>query len=273
MPRNTKKNNQKQLNAVQIVSAELYGETPQISDSENSKSTRAKFVCNPMLAKMINEANILPVNFELGDDPGTSFNQLPEYIRLFLEDYRDINTSPHLQFSFNNPDGTVNYIYKAIYNLERVYGTREFIKNLINFAENIKKGVITNFYFDEKNNLSLGLEREFQLHNATPVDVSLPAPLTQIKGYLLETEIELDENGVITFRLSTYAEALQGVNISRLRACEICGKFFWAGRKDAYTCSKQHAKTRRMRLLRQNWKVSGDLYLKTRRNKTKKSIK
>ncbi|HEX8565176.1 MAG TPA: hypothetical protein VF648_05865 [Pyrinomonadaceae bacterium] len=66
---------------------------------------------------------------------------------------------------------------------------------------------------------------------------------------------------------SRYAKELQGVDVSRVRSCEICGKFFWAARKDAVACSKKHSKTRRMRLLRQHWKESGELYLEARKKK------
>ena len=75
-----------------------------------------------------------------------------------------------------------------------------------------------------------------------------------------EVKIEIDKN----------VEALQGVDISRLRICEYCLKLFWANRNDAYTCSPKHARNRRMRLLRENWKEKGDLYLKARQKKAKK---
>jgi len=84
------------------------------------------------------------------------------------------------------------------------------------------------------------------------------------------SDVDFDEEGNIKFRLSPLAEALQGVNISRIRRCEICGKIFWAARKDAFTCSKQHANTRRMRLLRESWKDKGVLYLKARQKKANK---
>jgi len=92
----------------------------------------------------------------------------------------------------------------------------------------------------------------------------------EISNKVVTTEVIIDGNGNIRFELSPYAEALQGVNISRLRVCDICEKFFWASRKDTFACSKKHSKVRQMRLLRENWKDKGDLYLKARQKKTNK---
>ncbi len=81
---------------------------------------------------------------------------------------------------------------------------------------------------------------------------------------LLATTISFNEDGEAYFSLSPFASAIQGTRISRIRRCEVCNKFFWAQRKDAFTCSKNHAKARQMRLLRQNWKDNGNLYMKAR---------
>lgn len=83
----------------------------------------------------------------------------------------------------------------------------------------------------------------------------------QIPNFTLEVERE----GTVKIAVPFLAEALQDVNISRLRICEYCKNLFRANRKDAYTCSPNHARNRRMRLLRNNWKENGDLYLETRR--------
>ncbi|CAN5698246.1 hypothetical protein BH18ACI1_BH18ACI1_17940 [soil metagenome] len=91
-----------------------------------------------------------------------------------------------------------------------------------------------------------------------------------IKNKLLISSVLVSKDGVVNFLISEWAEAIQGVNISRLRKCDICEKFFWASRKDTFACSKKHSKVRQMRLLRENWKDKGDLYLKARQKKTNK---
>jgi len=115
--------------------------------------------------------------------------------------------------------------------------------------------------------------KDLKSENAKRLIVILDVLLNN--AFSLETPISQDNlsvnrDGNIKFQLSIYAEALEGVNISRLRICEYCKKLFWASRKDAYTCSPKHARNRRMRLLRENWKEKGDLYLKARQKKAKK---
>ncbi len=80
-------------------------------------------------------------------------------------------------------------------------------------------------------------------------------------------EIHITSSGEIQFSLSSWAEAIQNVSITRIRRCEVCDKFFWANRNDAFACSKLHAKSRYMRLMRQNWEVSGDMYKSQRKSK------
>lgn len=84
-----------------------------------------------------------------------------------------------------------------------------------------------------------------------------------------EVDLIVARDGDVRIEIEKNAEALQGVNISRLRICEYCKKLFWANRKDAFACSPKHARNRRMRLLRDSWKVSGDLYLEARKKKAK----
>jgi hypothetical protein len=94
----------------------------------------------------------------------------------------------------------------------------------------------------------------------------------KLSAKVLATEVIWDKSGTINFKLSPYAELLQGVNVTRLRICEICSKFFWANREDTKTCSKLHAKTNRMRSLRKNWDEKRDQYLKARKKKKQKQI-
>lgn len=81
------------------------------------------------------------------------------------------------------------------------------------------------------------------------------------------TSVSVNDSGEIRFALSEWGESIQGAKITRLRRCEVCDKFFWAGRNDAYTCSKRHAKSRQMKLLRKNWKESGGKYIRARKKK------
>jgi hypothetical protein len=93
----------------------------------------------------------------------------------------------------------------------------------------------------------------------------------KLKDKILATSIKINEKGVISFSISEWASALQGVDITRIRICEVCEDIFWANRKDAFACSIKHAKVRQMRLLRANWKESEELYLEARKKKSNKN--
>lgn len=134
--------------------------------------------------------------------------------------------------------------YRAFIRLEKI---RDFIHGLADLAE------------------QLGNNK-----NSFRVDLFDHLP-KKIVEEVRATDIKINEQGEIHFSVSKWAEVIQGVDISRIRRCEVCQKIFWAKRKDAFACSLKHAKTRQMRLLRANWKDKGDLYLKARKKKPKTS--
>lgn len=77
----------------------------------------------------------------------------------------------------------------------------------------------------------------------------------------------VERDGRLFIHFGYVLDSLNGIEISRLRACEVCSKFFWAKRKDSFACCKKHAKVRQMRLLRKSWDEKSDLYLKARKKK------
>lgn len=81
-----------------------------------------------------------------------------------------------------------------------------------------------------------------------------PAPL------LGETQFEIDANGFVRVQPDNFSQAMmQDVNLHRIRACEVCGRVFWAERNDAQACSPNHADRRRKRLSRQNNKARREI--------------
>lgn len=88
-----------------------------------------------------------------------------------------------------------------------------------------------------------------------------------LSNQVVASKISITSSGDVHFSLSSWAEAIQDVRITRIRRCEVCQKFFWANRKDAFACSTPHAKLRYMRLMRKNWEVSGHLYKTQRKSK------
>lgn len=69
-----------------------------------------------------------------------------------------------------------------------------------------------------------------------------------------EATITVSEQGRVVVKGDRFAKAVDGVNVSRLRRCEICSRAFWAGRKDAVCCSPNCADKRRKRQHRARYK-------------------
>lgn len=62
------------------------------------------------------------------------------------------------------------------------------------------------------------------------------------------------ENGKICFKTNSVFEAFSGVDVERVKICELCDKVFWASRIDASCCSKECAHNLRNRIYRGNKK-------------------
>lgn len=77
-------------------------------------------------------------------------------------------------------------------------------------------------------------------------------------------------DGLVTFESDGFIEAFSTVPASRIRLCKICGRVFWAARKDMKGCTKACANALRARNWRENTTAEArDVYNKARRNKRK----
>ncbi len=152
--------------------------------------------------------------------------------------------SLNLFFEFFN---SKNYVY--IKALERIQKIRDFLLGLTELAEYNNTAGVSDGNPTNSNSAFKHLMSE------------------KIKDEIVTSSVLVSKEGIVNFLVSEWAEAIQGANITRLRLCEVCEKFFWAARKDTFACSKKHSKVRQMRLLRENWKDKGDLYLKARQKK------
>lgn len=142
--------------------------------------------------------------------------------------------------------------------LERLQSIRDFLLAIIKLAEFSQKSPSQIKQSDYQTNK----------HNKHFSEIFVQELISKkLKDKVLATSINISEKGEIIFSISNWARALSGVDIARIRICEVCEKIFWAKRKDAFACSKQHSKVRQMRLLRSNWKKSGTLYVKARKIK------
>lgn len=67
---------------------------------------------------------------------------------------------------------------------------------------------------------------------------------------LFTTSFEIGKDGRITFQNDKVIKALEGIDIKRLRICEVCNRIFWANRLEKLGCSdrcNQTLRTRRKR--------------------------
>ena len=63
-------------------------------------------------------------------------------------------------------------------------------------------------------------------------------------------EVQLKRDGTIGKVHKGLSEAVIGVDLDRIRTCEICSRIFWAKRTESSTCSPQHYETLKKRRAR-----------------------
>jgi hypothetical protein len=70
-----------------------------------------------------------------------------------------------------------------------------------------------------------------------------------------ESTVEVDEHGRAVITDDKFAAIIKGVDLTRVRVCEICRTIFWAGRYDSLCCSSNCADKRRKRQHRARYKA------------------
>jgi hypothetical protein len=84
------------------------------------------------------------------------------------------------------------------------------------------------------------------------------SPQSTLDQLWYEEECALDgylsvEDGKVHLEPPTLFSILVGIEASRIRRCEICDNYFWAGRKDKLVCSLQCGATKRKRQERKRY--------------------
>jgi hypothetical protein len=72
---------------------------------------------------------------------------------------------------------------------------------------------------------------------------------------ICESIVEVDEHGRAIITEDIFAKIIKGVDVTRIRVCEICRTIFWAGRYDSLCCSSNCADKRRKRQHRARYKA------------------
>lgn len=75
-------------------------------------------------------------------------------------------------------------------------------------------------------------------------------PAKSLGPFFLETHFDVDVEGKLRLHAHPILEALQGVEVARIRGCPICANIYWAERIDQPACSRRCNNTRRSRVLR-----------------------
>jgi hypothetical protein len=117
-------------------------------------------------------------------------------------------------------------------------------------------------------------QRFFFLLNANEILHALTTtdPQSHLDNLLYEDECSFNgylfvENGKVHLAPPAVFSILLGSEVSRIRRCQICENYFWAGRKDKLVCTLQCGATKRKRLERK--KYSEKKIAKTQRTKKK----
>jgi predicted nucleic acid-binding Zn ribbon protein len=71
-------------------------------------------------------------------------------------------------------------------------------------------------------------------------------------------DVYIDDGGFFRVRVDEFLEAIDGVEASRVRSCEVCGIIFWAGRRDQLCCSTKCARVLRTRRWRARYYHVGE---------------
>ncbi len=66
--------------------------------------------------------------------------------------------------------------------------------------------------------------------------------------------IRVDKEGIVRISNDRFAEAVEGIDATLVRECEICKRIFWAGRRDKSACSTSCAHALRNRRYRERYR-------------------
>jgi hypothetical protein len=264
MQQKSGRNKQKRTNAVKKVSAK---------NTTKPLRNRARYECKSELEKLIDLINLLPANSHL-PELSTGGNE-----QSFYNESSWTSKARHALCSVlkNQPENFQRYIWsdaapKPLYILQDVGG----VDLLCEPNEDLPELWQPTLEAVERYESFSRLQEKFR--RLTRIAKSLTTQKPKFDGFmpanvLGDVRLMIDQNGIVQYQVDEFSEAVSGVDIRRVRECEICACVFWAKNNNSWACSPKHSKARQMRLLRKNWKESGEYYLKARRRKNEKKIK
>lgn len=242
------------------------------------KRSRSRHTCKPELQVLLNIVNLIPPGQEMEcpylqgsrnpllrpgsqkwiEEEKRKYVAFQEYLENFPELFKTFvfhSTSDELnelirEMEHAQPmsDADEAIFWKRLIGIqnktidlyERIRAIRKDLYRLVEIGENAEK------YFEQQLDIALGL-------------------------FLIERAY-LDKEGRLHRQPNPYGELIEGVEVSRIRACLICRKLFWAQRIDKKCCSEEHSAVIRQRQIRSNKEKNAELYAKSaklRRQKKK----
>lgn len=242
--------------------------------------SRAKHGCKPELEKLLELVNMIPPDHEMKtvhDLLGPRFNLAKPWSPTWLEAEEkgkaafdeNLKTFPE-SFQAMIHWSTENLRKQSLAEVQSLQGTLPDDE----IEQKIRSKLIAiyqsqNSYYEGIRAARMNLIRLTEI--AENVEHYRGKVLDVTLNVLLVENAYLDQNGIICRQSSGFAKAVEGVNVSRIRACAVCKAIFWAARKDKRCCSEDHSVVWRKRQSRLNKQEKGEVYAKAAKMKLKKS--
>ena len=251
-----------------LKSKELHVES-RISQGGEAKRRRVRFDCKPQLQSIFVVVNLIPPDQDMEcpyvssggnlHKPGSkgwidrerqTYAAFQEYLKSFPEIFRVFISS----ITKDELDSIFQEMEKLSQDMDEASAIAYWNKII-----GIQKGEI--HLYESIRAMRKNLYRLAEIgQNA---DKYLGQSLDDVTlGVLLVENAYLDKEGRIRRQPNPFAETIEGVEVSRIRACLVCRKLFWAQRKDKRCCSDEHSIIIRQRQSRKNKKEKGKIYSK-----------
>lgn len=240
-------------------------------ETEHSKTrSRVRYVCKPALEKLMDLMNLIPPSQELKNTPeisrrGSINNYHPKgspewlkeeqcqmidfdnYVDCFPTEFQDVIRAAGFQEE-NSLLADIRALPAGVSEEEAPnYWPRrvEIFHHQRRWYEDIRR-IRTDLYRLAE------IGENIHEYAGKELDIVL--------GIFFIEYARLDQEGRIRRQPNKFAEVMEGVEVSRIRACLVCKKLFWANRKDKRCCTEEHSSIIRQRQSRINKKEKGKIY-------------
>jgi len=249
--------------------------------SSDKKRSRVRYACKPELQKLLDLINLIPPDHEMK----SSGELYKRKLLLRTDSPEGLEDEKRAAGAFEDyldsfPTEVKSLVLAAAYNE---------VMSLMSEVEALPPGIdeteVPDYWpkrlgiiskqkevYDQLRMMRSNLYRLTEI--GKDVDKYLGKQLDVVLGVLLVEHAYLDQEGKIRRQPNRFAEIIEGVEASRIRACLICRKLFWAQRSDKWCCSKEHASVIRQRQARTNKREKGTIYAKfAKRKRGKQTVR